>query len=156
MRDKRWWAVNTIGIGWVFDSRESCGSRLGQRSPNSVAINGGVDFQLGCSDSTPPNSDAIYNYAKTVMYKIARSELIDRRARVCFHPIRIAGIAFKPLPGCSSLVNLRQLRLRGSDEIAEQRMRLARTALELGMRLRGDEPGMIGQFNHLGQSAVGG
>lgn len=66
-------------LGWGGSStRESPVDRdWGSAAPNSDAINGDVDFQLGCSGSTPPNSDAIYNYAKTVMYKIARSELIS-------------------------------------------------------------------------------
>src|SRR6185295_18844637 len=44
---------------------------------------------------------------------------------------------------------------RRPDEAAEQRVAVHRTRLELGVELRGDEPRMIAQLDHLDQRAVG-
>src|SRR3954465_14156074 len=43
---------------------------------------------------------------------------------------------------------------RRLDELAEERRRPGRAGLELGMELRGDEPGMVGQLHDLHQSAL--
>src|SRR2546425_7679307 len=43
----------------------------------------------------------------------------------------------------------------GGDETAEQRVRLVRLAEELGVKLAGQEEGMILQLDHLDQLAVG-
>ena len=43
-----------------------------------------------------------------------------------------------------------------SDEIAEQRVRIPGTTLELGVRLGGNKPGMVRQLNHLDQTSVRG
>ena len=45
--------------------------------------------------------------------------------------------------------------LRRPDEAGEQRVRLERAALQLGMELDADEPGMVGPLDDLGQLAVG-
>src|SRR5947208_9540088 len=50
------------------------------------------------------------------------------------------------------LVNVR---VGGADEAFEQRMRLVRFAAEFGMKLAGDEEGVVLQFDHLDQLAVG-
>src|SRR6266568_7729770 len=44
---------------------------------------------------------------------------------------------------------------RGADEAREQRMRTHRPRLQLRMELAADEPGMIGQLDHLDQRAIG-
>jgi hypothetical protein len=43
----------------------------------------------------------------------------------------------------------------GPNEIAKKRMWAIGTALELRMKLRSDEPWMIGQFHDLYQSIIG-
>ena len=43
----------------------------------------------------------------------------------------------------------------GADELAEQRRRPCGAALELGVELRGDEAGVVGQLDDLDQPAVG-
>src|ERR1019366_9331509 len=47
------------------------------------------------------------------------------------------------------------MRIGGSDEGAEQRMRFHRFGLELGMELAAEEPGMIGDFADLHVGSVG-
>src|SRR5204862_5743248 len=45
---------------------------------------------------------------------------------------------------------------RRADKAGEQRMRAHRPRLELGMELTADEPGMVGQLDHLDQRTIGG
>ena len=46
------------------------------------------------------------------------------------------------------------LRLRRGDEARKERMRIEGAALQFGMILHADEPGMIGDFDGLGKRAV--
>ena len=46
------------------------------------------------------------------------------------------------------------MRVRGGDEPAEQRMRLVRLAVEFGMKLARDKKRMVGQFDDLDQFSV--
>src|ERR1051325_3137843 len=57
-----------------------------------------------------------------------------------------------PAPSQRTVMNVR---VRSGNEGLQQRMRLVRLAAELGMKLRGDEERVVGQFDHLDQLAVG-
>src|SRR5215208_2381202 len=43
---------------------------------------------------------------------------------------------------------------RGADEVAEERRGPRRARLELGVILAGDEPGMVGELDHLDEAAL--
>src|SRR5207244_11170611 len=68
-----------------------------------------------------------------------------RRAHSALHDLERA---LRRLPA------LRRLVQRGLDEALEERMAVHGPRLELGMRLRRDEPGMVLELDHLDEPAV--
>lgn len=50
---------------------------------------------------------------------------------------------------------LQPVRRRGGHESAEERVRMARPRLQLGMELHRDEPGVVGNLEHLDQTVLG-
>ena len=55
----------------------------------------------------------------------------------------------------AAFVSIALIRQRRAQEALEQRMRLVRLGLELGMELAGEEPGVIAQLDQFDELAVG-